>query len=42
MVIRPCTDADFDAVLAVINAAATAYDGVIPADCRGGRVLLDT
>jgi GNAT superfamily N-acetyltransferase len=30
--IRPCTDADLDAMLAVINAAATAYDGVIPAD----------
>ena len=33
MAIRPCADADFDAVLAVINTAATAYDGVIPADC---------
>jgi GNAT superfamily N-acetyltransferase len=30
--IRPCTDADFDAMLAVINAAATSYDGVIPPD----------
>jgi len=33
MAIRPCSDADLDAVLAVVNAAATAYDGVIPADC---------
>jgi len=32
MTIRPCSDADFDAMLAVINAVATAYDGVIPAD----------
>jgi len=30
--IRPCASADFDAVYAVINAAATAYAGVIPAD----------
>ena len=30
--IRPCADADFDAMYAVINAAATAYAGVIPAD----------
>jgi GNAT superfamily N-acetyltransferase len=30
--IRPCTDADFDAMYAVINAAATAYAGVIPAE----------
>ena len=30
--IRPCTAADFDAMYAVINAAATAYAGVIPAD----------
>ena len=30
--IRPCADADFDAMNAVINAAATAYAGVIPAD----------
>ncbi len=30
--IRPCTGADFDALCAVINAAATAYAGVIPAD----------
>lgn len=30
--IRPCADADFDAIVAVVNAAATAYAGVIPAD----------
>jgi GNAT superfamily N-acetyltransferase len=30
--IRPCADADFDAMCAVVNAAATAYAGVIPAD----------
>ena len=30
--IHPCCDADFEAMYAVINAAATAYDGVIPAD----------
>ena len=30
--IRPCAGADFDAMCAVINAAATAYAGVIPAD----------
>jgi GNAT superfamily N-acetyltransferase len=30
--IRRCTDADFDAMCAIINAAATAYAGVIPAD----------
>jgi len=33
--IRPCSDADFSSMLAVINAAATAYDGVIPADRYG-------
>ena len=32
MTIRPCATADLDAMLAVINAAATAYAGVIPAD----------
>jgi len=31
-VIHPCCDDDFDAMYAVINAAATAYDGVIPVD----------
>ncbi len=30
--IRPCAGADVDAMCAVINAAATAYAGVIPAD----------
>ncbi len=30
--IRPCTDADLEAMVAVVNAAATAYAGVIPAD----------
>lgn len=32
MGIRPCTLSDVDAMLAVVNAAATAYAGVIPAD----------
>jgi GNAT superfamily N-acetyltransferase len=32
---RPCTDADFEVMLAVINAAAHAYEGVIPADRYG-------
>ena len=31
-VIRPCADADFDAMAAIINAAATRYAGAIPAD----------
>src|SRR5437588_12967647 len=31
--IRRCTDADFPAIEAVINQAAQAYRGVIPADC---------
>ena len=30
--IRPCDPSDFDAILAVINDASRAYDGVIPAD----------
>ncbi len=30
--IRPCTDADFDTMYRIINEAAKAYDGVIPAD----------
>jgi GNAT superfamily N-acetyltransferase len=30
--IRPCTDHDRDAILAIVNAAAEAYRGVIPAD----------
>ena len=31
--IRPCTESDFEAIYAVINDAAQAYKGVIPADC---------
>jgi len=31
--IRACSDADTDAVHAIINEAAVAYRGVIPADC---------
>ena len=30
--IRPCTEADFEAIYAIINEAAEAYRGVIPAD----------
>ncbi len=30
--IRPCTDADFDAILAIVNSGAEAYRGIIPAD----------
>ena len=30
--LRACTDADLDAILAVVNDAAQAYKGVIPAD----------
>ena len=30
--IRRCTAADFEAILAIVNEAARAYDGVIPAD----------
>jgi GNAT superfamily N-acetyltransferase len=30
--IRRCAETDFEAILAVINEAARAYDGVIPAD----------
>ena len=30
--IRPCTDADFETIFAIINDAAEAYRGVIPAD----------
>ena len=30
--IRPCTDADFDTIFVIINDAAEAYRGVIPAD----------
>ena len=32
MSIRPCTDGDVDLMFTIINAAATAYEGVIPAD----------
>ena len=31
--IRRCGDADVEAILAIVNAAAEAYRGVIPADC---------
>ena len=31
--IRDYQEEDFDEVLAIINDAATAYKGVIPADC---------
>lgn len=31
--IRDCTDADFDSIEAIVNEAAQAYRGVIPADC---------
>src|SRR4051812_30723303 len=31
--IRPCRDDERGAVLAIVNAAAEAYRGVIPADC---------
>ncbi len=31
--IRRCTEADFEAILAIVNEAARAYDGVIPANC---------
>jgi GNAT superfamily N-acetyltransferase len=30
--IRPCSDADLEAMVALVNAAATAYAGVIPED----------
>jgi N-acetylglutamate synthase-like GNAT family acetyltransferase len=33
LMIRPCTDADFHAILEIINDAAQAYRGIIPADC---------
>jgi len=32
-VIRPCTQADFEVIWQIINDAAQAYQGVIPADC---------
>jgi GNAT superfamily N-acetyltransferase len=31
--IRKCTDKDIDVIFQIINDAATAYKGVIPADC---------
>ena len=31
--IRPCGDGDRETILAIINAAAEAYRGVIPSDC---------
>lgn len=31
--IRPATEADFDAILEIVNDAAQAYRGVIPDDC---------
>ncbi len=31
--IRPCRDIDFEAIYSIINDAAEAYRGVIPADC---------
>lgn len=31
--VRPCENADVPAILAIVNAAAEAYRGVIPADC---------
>ena len=30
--IRDCTEADFDAIFAIVNEAAAAYRGIIPAD----------
>ena len=33
MSVRPCIDTDRPAVLAIVNGAAEAYRGVIPADC---------
>ena len=33
MSIRPCRDDEREAILAIVNAAADAYRGVIPADC---------
>src|SRR5688572_19188571 len=32
-IVRPCRDDERDAILAIVNAAAEAYRGVIPADC---------
>jgi N-acetylglutamate synthase-like GNAT family acetyltransferase len=33
MMIRPCRQVDFDTIYTIINDAAEAYRGVIPADC---------
>src|SRR3972149_6548927 len=33
MVIRKCSEYDFEEIFEIINDAATAYKGVIPADC---------
>ena len=33
MMIRKCTDSDFEVILEIINEAAQAYKGVIPIDC---------
>jgi GNAT superfamily N-acetyltransferase len=33
LTIKPCSPADFDTILGVINDAAQAYRGVIPGDC---------
>ena len=33
MTIRPCRQVDFETIYAIINDAAEAYRGVIPADC---------
>ena len=30
--IRPCGESDFDVILTIVNAAARAYEGVVPAD----------
>lgn len=32
--IRPCNDGDFGLIYEIINDAAQAYKGIIPADCR--------
>jgi hypothetical protein len=31
--IRPCRDDEHSTILSIVNAAAEAYRGVIPADC---------
>src|SRR4051794_21226572 len=33
LALRPCTEADFDAIWAIINDGAQAYRGHVPADC---------